>query len=231
MNSLKVALEGSSFVGKSTLGKLLAERLSTKLVQDYGCWQLPLFPPPDEAEARAGIDYLLDIERWYRSLQTSSDAVLLDRSPWSLIGFHQVVSTLFPDIPTAARYCTRRVCELAQAGEIFLPDVLIIIEPPTEEVFDERVKTRGVIQGLDFLNNYHTAVVHHIYYGKVLQAFYNYEPQQPWGITLTSRQNNPEISVNAAHNFILECQHRPESLLQQHRENVIQALKVELTPI
>jgi thymidylate kinase len=94
----KLALEGTSFSGKTTLAKELARYNPNryKMVEEYvsyagGSQNFPSYPPKNRREALSNLDFFLNLERQRHTdiekYKDESCIVVMDRSVISLLGF------------------------------------------------------------------------------------------------------------------------------------------------
>lgn len=140
---LVLAVEGLCFAGKTTLARALARRLDVPVAAEYAALtELPPFPPPDQAAARAGISALLAAEarRSRQARASGSRLVIYDRSPLTVIGHeHAMRARGVPADPeTAAAWFT----SAAGTGAILAPAAYIYLTVP-DDAYRRRQEARG----------------------------------------------------------------------------------------
>lgn len=224
------AVEGNSFAGKTTLANSLKGSYGFKVVEEYdkysgGGHNFPIFPPETYGEAKKAVDFFTELEKRRsgdaNDLATkTTDGVVMDRSFYSCICFQRAVSLLMPSVPNAYLYSLESFEKHVNDKNILVPPVLIYLEPQSSILFQKRVGSRGRVS-IDFLNEQKTHELMRTWYYDLVKR--NYTNNN--GLVLTSLENQTELTVYTAKEFLLRSDYsanRVEILtrfLQNEREN------------
>ena len=152
----KLALEGTSFAGKTTLAQKL-ERYNPyryKMIQEYvvyagGSEYFPSFPPRNKKEALRNLEFFLNLERLRHSdmekYRDKSCMIIMDRSVISLLGFIFVQKYITGlDVFHEAREIIRRESKL-------LPDFIVYLQTTDTQIKKRQQKSRRKV-GSMFIN-------------------------------------------------------------------------------
>lgn len=154
-----IALEGSSFAGKSTISRQLGNDLNAPIIGEYIDYAKNGFPPfaNSRAELDDQIDYYLDLEaQRKRTLASASDStVIVDRTAASLVAFQKAMLSH----ETGTRYhwdpeqLQARIKAGVACGAVIVPRLVFVVSAGSKETHDQRVAKRGMVN-LSALNEW-----------------------------------------------------------------------------
>ncbi len=144
-----IGIEGSSYVGKTTVANQLFE-MGFKVIPEYDTFGP--FPESDGSVKglKSVIDELLDRERQRCELIEPHKINFEDRTVVSLITFEEMKilhahASDSEKVHTEVRdYATRRIIQLSETGQITSPDGIAVLRINDNDEFDNRVKKRGL---------------------------------------------------------------------------------------
>lgn len=165
------SIEGPSFAGKSTLAQSLTRRHDAVFVGEYMDYAHRNgrrgFPPPPAtiAEAKMGVDFFINIERErtkeIRQHLGRGRAVISDRTVLSLAAYQfaldrekNALSGLHIAVPD---YTIEAIRVGIKAGDIEMPEHLIVLRAASHAVHDARVQRRGNTT-MGVFNHWHFSV-------------------------------------------------------------------------
>lgn len=150
-----IALEGSSFSGKTTLSNQLSERLDAPVIGEYIDYALRArldgFPPfaCNRTELDEQVEFYLELEasRAQDVASSGSSIVIVDRTVASLAAFHRIHQRRAERLDTYwdTDLMERRIRLSQELGRIVVPDVIFVLSAGSKEEHDARVKCRGAI--------------------------------------------------------------------------------------
>ncbi len=144
-----IGIEGSSYVGKTTVAHALSE-MGYGVIPEYDTFG----PFPESDGSATGLKYvideLLDRERRRGEFILPHAVNFEDRTPVSLITFEEM-RMLCADTSDQEKihlevrdYAISRINQLSESGKIRLPDGTAVLRITSEQEFRNRVKKRGV---------------------------------------------------------------------------------------
>jgi len=144
-----IAIEGSSFTGKTTLCKTLVDRFDFGFIPEYYFFagkKFPDYPFTDIRAARDNVDFFATLET-ARKLElektpAASGKIVVDRTFLSIAGFQYLASLRQQEGSSALGYAQEKIDSLLTNNSIIIPDRLVILSID-RVLFETRVKLRG----------------------------------------------------------------------------------------
>lgn len=134
------------------------------------------FPPTTIEDAKHNVNLLIELEKIRMEDVIdkhirSGKPVIMDRCFLSTIVFEYAISRQFLDRINVLDYTIVLFKEQTQAKKLFIPSVLVYLEPFDYQVFVERIEKRGKV-GINFLNEFETVKIMQHWYRHILSANY-----------------------------------------------------------
>jgi thymidylate kinase len=160
-----LAVEGSSFSGKTTMVNLLGEHFSGRIIGEYYDYAIKTskdgFPPfaktRDQLDQQ--IDYFLNLEAERTAeVEESSQVkpIIVDRTAASLVAFQRSMQELpeYRENSWDADAMQRRIKTATYLGRVIMPDIVIVLSAGSRQEHERRVGSRGVIESIPTLNQW-----------------------------------------------------------------------------
>lgn len=203
-----VAFEGAPFSGKTTLIRKLHEKYGVKFVKEYaeyanGGNDFPPFPSKNFDDAKKSVRFMVDIEKRrceeaYDIAINSELPVIMDRSPLSCIVFQKTVEVLHPEYPSVYAYSVEAFLKAYDDGKIFFPQIMIYIQPPELQAFQNRVINRGATP-INMFNDHKCGKIMELWYKHCITMCFSELNHK----IIPSNNNQIENNVDFVGNFIL----------------------------